>query len=308
MKKLFLLSFLLSSFSLMSQDYASMLSDSSAWIYMMRNSDSGNISYNFHQKYNIGNDTILNGINYKNIYGYLDNEAMGGMREDSLGKVFYKSFQTNGGLDTLDEFLAYDNSLVKGDVFTIKSRDSGSNEYTDLELYVVNLDTVEMENGEERRRWEITKDTMGIFGYTHYFIEGVGSDIDLLYFFEAREYNGWHISTFLVCHYIGQEVNYPNPNRASWTVCFLDPATSVNIPKVEKLQIFPNPVFSFLEIKGLGNISQNTQVEVFDLNGAQVFQSNFLQEEIDVSNFPKGIYFLLVKNEDQVWLEKFVKM
>ena len=102
--------------------------------------------------------------------------------------------------------------------------------------------------------------------------------------------------------------NYINPDRPSWTVCFLDPATSIEIPKNEKLKISPNPVYSFLEIKGLEKLPQNSPIEIFNLNGIQVFQSDFLQKEIDVSNLSNGIYFLSVKNESQVWLEKFVKM
>jgi hypothetical protein len=305
MKNILLLSFLFSSISLMSQNYASMLSDSSAWIYISADADGGQVQYRFPRKYEISGDTIVSGVFYKKISRWYQSALIGGMREDTLGRVFFKEFDISCGLDSTQERLIFDYSLEVGDTLKVETGDFCNP--TEFPLGVVQVDSIETEFGEMRKRLELESIYNDL--QTTYIIEGIGSNIDLLDFINGIEdYDAWHYASYLICHHLKSGENYINPDRPSWTVCFLDPATSVESPNVEKLQISPNPVSSFLEIKGLENITQSSSIEIFNLNGIQVFQSDFLQKEIDVSNFPKGIYFLLVKNEDQVWLEKFVKM
>lgn len=303
MKKLLLLSLLLSSFTLSSQNYASILTDNSAWIYIGVDINGQEIAYRFPNKYEVEGDTIISGIVYQKIKKY-PSSLVGGMREDSLGKVYFKDFDTFCGVDSTQERLIFDFSLELGDTLKVEAGDFCNP--TLFPLAVTQVDSVETEFGEMRKRIQV--DNAGIFEAL-YIIEGIGSNIDLLDFIGIDFYDGWHYSSSLICHHLAAGENYINPDRPSWTVCFLDPATSTNeLPNQGEIQISPNPVASFLEIKGLEQISSNTHIEMFDINGVSFFQSNQLEKEISVSNLPSGIYFLTVKNDDQVWVEKFIKI
>jgi uncharacterized Ntn-hydrolase superfamily protein len=78
-----------------------------------------------------------------------------------------------------------------------------------------------------------------------------------------------------------------------------------------KLRLFPNPATDEL-ILSIDNSVILKSISVYDANGKQVIQrDNFevhdLQQKIDVSQLPSGIYFLKVVSEDGITSLKFVK-
>ncbi|MCH2023603.1 MAG: T9SS type A sorting domain-containing protein [Saprospiraceae bacterium] len=67
--------------------------------------------------------------------------------------------------------------------------------------------------------------------------------------------------------------------------------------------LFPNPVTNFLYIK---NISLNAQVQIFSLNGKLIATYNN-PSEINVSDFNNGAYVLVIQNEQNQFVKKFIK-
>ena len=73
---------------------------------------------------------------------------------------------------------------------------------------------------------------------------------------------------------------------------------------IEGLNIFPNPVINQLHISMKGNIRS---VEILDMSGRLVLNSNKNLKTLDVSNLSSGIYFLNVVGDGQVMTKKFMK-
>jgi CubicO group peptidase (beta-lactamase class C family) len=76
--------------------------------------------------------------------------------------------------------------------------------------------------------------------------------------------------------------------------------------KTVQLEIYPNPTNGILTI-GIFN-PQNADIEIFNINGSLVYskplKSN--QEQIDLSAYPKGVYFVKVRQQGLVKVEKVV--
>ncbi|MFT4759215.1 MAG: choice-of-anchor B domain-containing protein [Paraglaciecola sp.] len=81
---------------------------------------------------------------------------------------------------------------------------------------------------------------------------------------------------------------------------------SVNHLEIEGLKIFPNPVADLLFIE-INDLNATFQAEILNTQG-QIFIEKSLQntQSIDVADFPKGIYYLKISNEEGVVTKKIV--
>ncbi|NEN22828.1 T9SS type A sorting domain-containing protein [Cryomorpha ignava] len=77
--------------------------------------------------------------------------------------------------------------------------------------------------------------------------------------------------------------------------------------RIDKLlEIFPNPASNLLNIyfptRGSG------QVTVFDLSGKMLLNEIYFGEQmqVDVSDFPSGMYLIRVADDEKVAVKKFV--
>lgn len=71
------------------------------------------------------------------------------------------------------------------------------------------------------------------------------------------------------------------------------------------IDIFPNPAQNYLE---LNNITDNTVVEIYDIQGNPVYNSRLNKNKIFVGNFQSGLYLIVAKNQDKIiGVEKFMK-
>lgn len=61
--------------------------------------------------------------------------------------------------------------------------------------------------------------------------------------------------------------------------------------EIEKIKIYPNPAFNILNVDASGEFT----VEIYSIIGAKITQSNL--QQIDISNFEEGVYFVVIKNE-----------
>lgn len=77
----------------------------------------------------------------------------------------------------------------------------------------------------------------------------------------------------------------------------------------EILSIYPNPATSEINLTFIGG--NNTQVNLFDVSGRQVFSktannSGLSQEKIDVSDLPRGMYVLTLSSETSKSTQKII--
>jgi len=72
-----------------------------------------------------------------------------------------------------------------------------------------------------------------------------------------------------------------------------------------EISIFPNPTSQFINIYLNEGIKGET-LSIFNMNGKQIFQSTF-KESIDVSGFPKGMYFVKIKSGSKYYNSRFLR-
>jgi hypothetical protein len=72
-------------------------------------------------------------------------------------------------------------------------------------------------------------------------------------------------------------------------------------------KIYPNPANQKLTI--LFNEAISGIVELIDLMGGRIFEQNLLKQksvEMNVSNFKKGIYLVLIKTNQELYSQKVI--
>jgi len=77
--------------------------------------------------------------------------------------------------------------------------------------------------------------------------------------------------------------------------------------KEKKGLVFPNPVTQFLWIR---SDEPNMHVTIYSITGNVIASENLLQNRIDVSNLPQGIYFIEVKSlsDPGYFISRFIKL
>ena len=79
------------------------------------------------------------------------------------------------------------------------------------------------------------------------------------------------------------------------------------------LLIFPNPTSGICTIEVEGEVGSNPKLEIIELSGRTVYSgkmegsNNFAQSKVDLSYLPSGHYFAIVKSDQHVFTQKFVK-
>lgn len=69
--------------------------------------------------------------------------------------------------------------------------------------------------------------------------------------------------------------------------------------------IHPNPSNGIIYLSAL-NTQWNSTLEIYNLQGQLIFQSNHFESEIDLSNQPKGMYTVKLKSDNDVFIEKII--
>ena len=75
-------------------------------------------------------------------------------------------------------------------------------------------------------------------------------------------------------------------------------STNEIIKENHKFSIFPNPTSNSLYLK-LSDLTSNSRMRIYDLNGKQVFEESLPQifNQIEISSLTKGVYFVRVTND-----------
>ncbi len=247
-----------------------------------------------------GNEVIDN-LTYKKIYRTNNTSNQDWsftgqyIREDATKKVYFKN-----GLNAEEE-LIYDFDLNLGDTFIISSFCSPDQN----EIVVTNIDFITLNNGEERKRLKVEKvNNPTNYFLPDYWIEGIGTHkgnvINPLRLFCGTDY-----LDDLLCFYENEELLYPeNPN-----ICFITTNTEALVTS-SPISVFPNPFYEFLSIETADDGASLEQITLYTLKGKPVIQIQATKntQQINLSDLPKGIYFLrLTTKEGYALSRKLIK-
>jgi len=101
------------------------------------------------------------------------------------------------------------------------------------------------------------------------------------------------------------ESTIPNIRRAVVKIIDDTNSSSELNPKM-KWFVYPSPASDYLNIDFRKQTREGYTIEIFDAKGNLLKQPNHLTN-IDISNFPVGIYWIRISGENQSWTQKWVK-
>jgi ELWxxDGT repeat protein len=96
---------------------------------------------------------------------------------------------------------------------------------------------------------------------------------------------------------------YGNFDNSLWSC-----GNFVGIQKIQDNQtvsIYPNPSSGIFKIKS-DELLKDTSVKIYNTQGQTIFESKRFISEIDLSNQPKGIYFIQIKSEYKIVTKKII--
>lgn len=254
-------------------------------------------------------DTLLaDGHRYLKLFNSSDTTTSkgtydGGIRFDSTtNRIYYTNIWEAPAI-------LYDFSLNIGDTLT-KAKGyylSGNYDNRSTPIMVINIDTIQTEDGVSRRRFHIGPYPNAMFQI----VEGIGNIsahfnkvIDLLLGGEIEE------PTFS-CYRQNSKCIIAGPT-ANCSHCFPIPLGVNDVSKQQEKEnlVYPNPVTNLLYIKPIQSLL--TQLLVFNINGQLVLtQSLDLFNQnigIDVSALPKGIYtYEFTTSKNNTIRNKFIR-
>ena len=228
-------------------------------------------------------DTVILGVNYKNLYVSYDTTFetaiyRGSLREDTTGKVFLT--------DGFNENLLYDFNLEVGDSFPGPA----------WPIVVTNIDTVVLLNGEIRKRFE--------FGFGHeYWIDGIGSTNGLLNIAYDQIILVWEV--WLNCFFQNDTLKYHGFPTLD---CFHALTRVESSANNNSFSVYPNPSSGNIEIKLVASV-QNARLSILNFEG-QIIKTidNISGNKIQLSNdgLPPGIYFFSLQDNNDIIKGKFI--
>lgn len=260
-----------------------LLDENNLWMNVIESINTG-VSYRF---YHLDGDTVIASTAYKKLYSKSDEptsewEYIYGMREDSTGKVFFVL------RNRTEERLLYDFNLAVGDSFFICNH---------VYIEVTSIDTVIMENGEQRKRIQFDPGP-------ETWIEGIGSMDGIV-----ADGGTWYCITtgeatfFLNCFTQNGEIVFKR--EFSPYLC-LDGTTAVKDPETTALNLYPNPFSSSTTLELPDNVLPGV-LNIFNLLGELVGQREIEEQYTTIyrSDLPGGIYaYQFVGREGQVKVGK----
>ncbi len=80
---------------------------------------------------------------------------------------------------------------------------------------------------------------------------------------------------------------------------------NVEIPDDDNIKVYPNPTNGILKITGKG--IDHVSIKVMDVLGRVVKDAAFYQDQLDLSNLPKGCYFLIMNINGEILEQQIIK-
>lgn len=271
-----------------SQTYVPFPRDSAQWNIHACYADGGGGMNCFNYQFFIEGDTLIEGKLYSKLF-HTQFNYMGGLREENK-KIYIYPERTHIGMweyefpsDTSENLLYNFDSLTVGSSFVINSRT----------LNVLSIDSVEFD-GIYHKRYRITGSPM----WYEYWIEGIGSDNELLGNYREEDFERSHTT---LCFKPQPDVTYYL--WPQYDECVIYVGTS-EVPR-QVFKIFPNPVSDYLRI--ISDMT-NSKVIITNLIGQELYTSESNGDlVVNVSDFITGIYIIKIATVDKIMVSKFYK-
>jgi hypothetical protein len=223
-------------------------------------------------------DTSINYLNYKILYeGGGLGKTQGYLREDTLtGKLWFLS---KSGTETLIMDLA----LEKTDTFIFST--FGPN----MEFSV---DTVFYRSGRKYISFN------GSSPDSIFFIEGIGPS-NFLY----SEWVNFPFYAQLRCMFKDNILIFHN---SRFTNCY-DSGTGVISNQLQSFNIYPNPASEIITFPFDNGI--NLPIEIYNSVGYLIFKEDYINNrQINISEFPPGLYIVRINIGSNIFIQKFIKI
>ena len=251
-----------------------------------------------------GEDTLMHNKVYKKLYYFTRNTfikdsaiCFGGLREDSLKRVYYIGFTdaqsiTPTPVSLNQEKLLYDFSLNVGDkLYNI----------IDSSIMVASIDTV-LIGGIYRKQFSFMQyftDSINQHRLlnTLKWVEGIGCINNGLYYFSLDEFivGGEDDDNRLLCFTQHNQSVYIAPNVKN---CFPITGIDIMLKPTSYAQIFPNPTISNFTVSSINSTIKC--VKIINLTGQLVLENNLSnlhqnQINIDASLLKTGLYQCVIE-------------
>jgi uncharacterized repeat protein (TIGR01451 family) len=224
--------------------------------------------------------------------------------DDQLSQAIVNSYDPNDKLESHGEEIAI-NTFTNDDYlyYTIRFQNTGTAE-------AINVKIDDILNS------QLNPETIRILSSTHYYqLERNGNyltfnfpGINLLAISQNEELSHGSIS-FKIKPNPGYAVNDMIPNTANiyfdsnpaivtntFQTTFVNPLSNENF-LLNAISIYPNPTNGILNINYGTSAMEIKSIEIHDMLGKVVYQSNSKVERIDLSNFNSGIYLIDISTE-----------
>ncbi len=216
------------------------------------------------------------------------------------------------------EFLLYDFALSGDDTATVASFDDIYNTYAHPGIYLYMVApsdseydySITLEDSSTRR--VMNMEIVGVSYYSTYmeWIEGIGNVSGTFTVGRGGFYDVWE-SSFLELICFGQDDNLllsrPQADYDGVQDCFSFGNVGVEDNEFLQGNVYPNPTSGTVKISLPGSWENGTShVVVFNTNGQQLFSRTFesLQLEIDLQDFPKGMYIIQIVGDNKSIISK----
>lgn len=293
--------------------------DSTIWNTVGDNSISGD-EWRF--RYGMIGDTSISVTDLDTVYTY---SKIYSLYDSSLSTLYSTYFAAVRVTDQdrvyalipgFDETLLYDYTLEVGD--TAWYSIGGALCYDGVEFWpenhyrvVTQIDSIELDNGDIRRRWHLGGGVMG-----DVWVMGIGSTEWYGLFnplISSATYCG--DSYTFACMKEGEEIIYLNNPHCD--ECFCDLLTEVDQPEdisADDVSVFPNPFSGKISIKISLSQPSSVRVEIANIAGIVVkeipvkhYAAGVHQLIWNAQGVEPGIYFLRISASDRIYTRKIVK-
>lgn len=243
-------------------------------------------------KYKLVEDTVINGVNYYEVYASYDSTGVNWfplqhiLSEDTTNKKVY-----------IDNLLLYDFMLNKGD--TVQTAGPYGSPFC-LPFIVDSVDTF-VYSGSARRRILFENN---VSQYTTTWIEGLGSTDGIIHSF-IRYCMVDADANLLCCDSAGIQI-YQSPYFAS---CYLI-LNSNEQDKLASAKISPNPFYDQIKINFPESSEKDIYLKIFNTSGDIVFENTvrMIDQEIILPSLACGLYYISFQNDKKYLVEKLVKI
>ena len=259
-------------------------------------------------QYLLRGDTTIKGKSYHKIY-YNEpdfpnphNQYIGGMREDSLKNIFF--FPASVSLPTYSP-TTFPNDTSETLIYTFNDLDSGMilpiNQGVAI-IKVIGVDSVLM-GTEYRRRYKIEQRNLDYIGIVQdYWIEGIGSEMDLFmpftYLFE------WSLYTLCFTDSVTYYINSPNGKDS----CHYSVPLGLYEIRPEEFSVYPNPASKEIRVEA-GFDLEKSIVNIYNIQG-QIMKKGIRVRSgsvINISQIKPGIYVVEIITDNKHFITKFIK-